>query len=116
MANKKSIIMLLILGSAYYFVVKYTHFYIPCMFHFVTGLKCPGCGITTMIMALGRFDIVGAFWANPFLFVSAPFIGVEIIYMLWRRNNGLDLPKWNSIVVWIYLVCLIVFGIVRNIV
>jgi len=116
MVNKKNLIIFFILGSAYYLIVRFTHFSIPCMFHLVTGWKCPGCGITTMVMALARFDIVGAFEANPFLFVSAPLIGAEIIYMFWRRSEGLDIAKWNKVLVWAYLVMLIIFGVVRNII
>ena len=33
---------------------------IPCMFHQITGLYCPGCGVSRMCLALFRLDFVSA--------------------------------------------------------
>jgi hypothetical protein len=38
----------------------------PCGFLVVTGLPCPGCGLTTCFSYMVRGDIVGAATANPF--------------------------------------------------
>ena len=57
---------------------------LPCPFRLVTGLACPGCGITTMLLALGRGDIAAAFAANPFLFATAP-----VPLALWLRQGWL---------------------------
>ena len=38
----------------------------PCGFLVVTGLPCPGCGLTTCFAHMVRLDIVGAARANPF--------------------------------------------------
>jgi hypothetical protein len=37
----------------------------PCTLHRVTGVPCPGCGMTTAFAAAVRFQFVAAFWANP---------------------------------------------------
>ena len=47
---------------------------VPCMFHELTGLECPGCGITRMILALSRLDLKAAFRANAFLTVTLPYL------------------------------------------
>ncbi|MDW8361967.1 MAG: DUF2752 domain-containing protein [Myxococcales bacterium] len=38
----------------------------PCGFHVVTGLPCPGCGMTTSFAHMVRLEIVPAALANPF--------------------------------------------------
>ncbi len=47
-----------------------------CLFRSLAGLPCPGCGITTSLLALGRGDVVAAWSANPAGFaVAALLIG-----------------------------------------
>lgn len=36
-----------------------------CLLRELTGLPCPGCGITTSLLALGRGDLVASWAANP---------------------------------------------------
>lgn len=38
----------------------------PCGFLSLTGLRCPGCGLTTAFAHMVRFDVVEALLANPF--------------------------------------------------
>ena len=45
---------------------------LPCPFRLVTGLACPGCGITTMLLALGRGDTPPASGANWVLLAAVP--------------------------------------------
>jgi len=107
-------LIFLILGMLYYCFVKLTGIGIPCFFHLITGLKCPGCGISTMLMKLVEPDIAGAFAANRFLFITAPFLLFELIYaccLSWQKRKQ---PEWNSTLLTAYAVCLVLFGIVRN--
>ena len=46
----------------------------------LTGLKCPGCGITRLLVSVARFDFASAFLFNPFLFITGPFIVAVIVY------------------------------------
>lgn len=57
----------------YYFFVKLTGFGIPCIFYKITGLQCPGCGISRMFMALFRFDFKAAAHYNLFILSLLPF-------------------------------------------
>jgi hypothetical protein len=51
-----------------------------CLMRALTGLPCPGCGITTSLLALGRGDLVGSWSANPAgLAVAALLIGQAAI-------------------------------------
>lgn len=110
METKKNLIFFLMIGSAYYLLRRYTHFAIHCPFRTISGYLCPGCGITTMIMALGRFDFIGAYYANPFLFITLPFIVFETVYMLLGKRS-----KKNDIAVWVYVGLLVIYGVLRNI-
>lgn len=39
----------------------------PCLFHFLTGFYCPGCGGTRAVRALLRGDVVKSFCYHPFV-------------------------------------------------
>ena len=103
------------IGILYYVFVSLTNVGIPCFFRLVTGLQCPGCGISRMLMALVRLDFVSAFHHNPVVFLTAPillfcFIRSDIDYI---RTGKSSVSRYNW--VWISeLVILLVFGVVRN--
>jgi len=107
-------LILLICGVLYYCFVKMTGFGIPCLFRWITGFKCPGCGISTMIMALAAGDFRAAFEANCFLLLSSPFLLVEIAYSFYLAWVGKKQPKWNDGILIAYAVLLILFGVIRN--
>ena len=62
-------------GTGYALWVNLTHLSIPCPFHAITGLQCPGCGVTRMCLALLRLDVSGAWKANPVLLLLLPLLG-----------------------------------------
>ena len=116
---KKTVIkyaIILGIAIAYLIFVLCTNIGIPCIINKLTGFKCPGCGISRMLVSLISFDIVAAFWHNPFLFVTGPFIIVylacsEVKYI---KHGDRRMGKWE-IFMWIELVLLLAFGILRNI-
>ena len=114
---KANIILLLIL-IIYYFINKITGLYIPCIFHEITGLKCPGCGITHLIFNLLNFKIADAFHDNPLVFIYLPFIAVYYFYMIYLYIYGKRdkiLIKIPNFVWGIIIGITIAFGILRNI-
>ena len=51
----------------------------PCLFHFVTGLPCPGCGGTRAFAAILRGDLIHAFFYHPVV----PFCSVlYVVFMV----------------------------------
>ncbi|MCQ2751791.1 MAG: DUF2752 domain-containing protein [Coriobacteriales bacterium] len=109
--------IILIAGLLYFAIIKILGFGISCPFYALTGLKCPGCGITTMIICLASGDFTSAFNANPVTFCLGPFIIALIIYLSYRyiRFGDAKLNKALNTAIIIICVIYIVFGIIRNI-
>lgn len=118
--KRKTRVLILFLGilSTYYIVVRYTDFGIPCLFYTVFHLKCPGCGITHMLMALVEGRWKEAFDSNPYLFISFPYLIYLCIVQLfhWLTEKNKKMGKIQNQILLVYLFGLIVFGIVRNII
>ncbi len=110
----KTALILIAAGLCYLAWIKLTGLALPCMFRSLTGFKCPGCGITTMSAALASLDFEAAFDANPFLFVTAPFLCSEIIYREYLKCRETKVPRAHEAAVICYAIALCIFGIARN--
>ena len=91
---------------------------IPCVFYELTGLYCPGCGVTRMIFSLLKLDFYQAFRYNILVFLFIPFILVCVIdFIIKKLNNKSDyLYQKIDDKVWIILLIItLLFGVVRNI-
>lgn len=87
---------------------------LPCPFRLVTGLKCPGCGITTLLLRLMEGDFAGAFAANPFLLLTAPVPAALLARQAWlRRRKRRPGRAWDTLCL-LYLAALLAWGAVRN--
>ena len=99
-------VLLLLILIGYYFFNKYTGIYVPCIIHEITGLKCPGCGITHLVFALFHLNIKEAFNSNPLVFIYMPFIifyftYLDYLYIYEKKDKILKrIPNW----VWIILI------------
>ena len=104
------------IGIAYLIFTLITGFGIPCIFNKITGLKCPGCGISRMFISLATFNIADAFKHNPFLFITGPFVLIYLIFndVKYVKYANRKMGKWE-IFMWIELILLIAYGILRNI-
>ena len=116
---KKTVIKyLIILGIAltYLVFVLCTGIRIPCLLYELTGIRCPGCGITRMFVSLARLDFAAAFSYNQLIFITGPFI---LAYLLYSEIKYVSVGNRNTgrfeIFLWIELFLLIVFGVLRNI-
>lgn len=90
---------------------------IPCPFHAVSGLWCPGCGMTRGVHRLLRGDLPGALSFN--LFVPLVVVAVAIAWWSWFAGRAWARPvRWPARVPlagWIGLCAVFVlFGVLRN--
>lgn len=105
-----------LLGICYGMLVSRIGFGIPCVFRLITGLKCPGCGVTHMALCLLRGDLSGAFYENPVVLMLLP-IGLILAIRLtcrYLKTGSKRLTKWENLAVIAMIVLLVAFGIARN--
>ncbi|OUZ14809.1 hypothetical protein A5869_001914 [Enterococcus cecorum] len=108
------LLIILGVGFGYYLWLNFTHLGIPCPFRTITGWLCPGCGITHMLIALIQLDFHTAYLENPFLLLTLPFLIGEILYQRYLQLTKQVNPRWNQVLLWLYVIALIIFGILRN--
>ena len=109
-------ILLFLLLIIYYFLNRNFGFKIVCIFHELTGLLCPGCGITRCLFSIISLDFKKAFYYNQFVFILLPFFIVYYFYNIY--NYVLDRKRKevpNFILISIFIV-MTIFTIVRNVI
>lgn len=107
-------LLALLVGYGVFYNV--TGFGIPCMLHEVTGLECPGCGLTRAIAAVVRLDLAAAFGFNALWPLYAAYflwggLGMAMAYV--KRGEAGYLPgkTWMHAVI---LSAVVLYGILRN--
>ena len=103
-------------GLLYSGIVKFFGRGIPCVFHEITGLRCPGCGITHAMMALIHLDFNAFIQSNLFapliiLFFITAFASTSVKYI---KTGIYRLSAVNTFVEVSFLVLFIAWGIARN--
>ncbi len=103
-------------GILYAVFVLHTGLGIPCAFHMITGLLCPGCGVTRMLLSLMRGDFAGAWRANAMLMVLSPFLLYILAdsVMAYVRAGSFRVRRWQEVLLYIMIGMLVVFAAVRN--
>ena len=99
---------LLCAGLLYGFVLIPLGVRIPCLFYRFTGLRCPGCGVTDLCLALLHGHFVPSY--NWGLVLASPAL-VWLVVRLWK--NG-DCGKAEKAVSAALLVFLLAWGVARN--
>ena len=111
----RNILILVFVGVVYYFVARFTDFGLKCYIYELTGLNCPACGTTRMIVSASRLHFRESFNYNPFMFVSFPFVVGEVIYFLYINEARKPVNRVNKMIIYIWLALFVLFGILRNI-
>ncbi len=103
------------------FVVGYFNpvtagFFPVCPLHALTGLNCPGCGLTRGFHALFHGDVLSALHFNAllpvylfvfvYLFVSLVLVAV--------RGRGLSFNIFRPNLLYGFFIIALIFGVVRN--
>jgi len=110
--KKKDYIILIIIVTVMAILVLMERIAIPCIFHKVTGLYCPGCGITRAIRCIFKGNIQESIRNNLLLYTVIPLLCISnIIYRLTKRKYK---KTYNTILI-LLLICALSYGILRNI-
>ncbi|WP_243699989.1 DUF2752 domain-containing protein [Lysobacter sp. N42] len=86
----------------------------PCIFRSITGLLCPGCGLTRMLHALAHGDLQRAVRMNAMLMAMLPALALMAANEFGpRRFLRGAAARWlyNP---WGWLVVTVAFGVLRN--
>lgn len=90
--------------------------YVPCFLNYVTGLYCPGCGLTRMLYSMLEGNFYQAFRLNPLMFIATPFIFLLIVDYLvsgfFKRKP--IITKIPNVIWYLLIVVFIIYGIMRN--
>lgn len=87
----------------------------PCGFLVYTGYPCPGCGLTTSFAHMIRFEVIGAFQANPFgilLFLcTAAIVPISLLGIVRRMPviDTLDRMHAEKIAIGLSIVSIVVW-------
>ena len=110
-------VALLLGGLTYALICRLLGFGIPCLFYTVTGWQCPGCGVSRMCLSLLRGDIAAAYAANPALLLTLPlFLALAVDVVVRYIRTGVRRPQgWSVVLVWILVVVLLAYGVLRNV-
>ncbi|MET0754065.1 MAG: DUF2752 domain-containing protein [Pyrinomonadaceae bacterium] len=108
-------------GSAAVFLVAYFNpvtagFFPVCPLYSMTGLHCPGCGLTRGFHALFHGDVLSALHFNAFVpvyFLLFAYLGISL-FLIAARGRGLPLKFVRPGLAYGFLTLLLVFGVVRN--
>lgn len=83
-----------------------------CQFHRLTGLHCPGCGLTRATYHLVHGHILTALRCNVLFTLALPCVAAVALWRWWRPDTA---PSWKPVYTWSLLTIIVLFGIVRNI-
>lgn len=88
-----------------------------CPFNLVTGLYCPGCGLTRAFHQLLHGNIIGAIDYNIMILFWAPFLTYLGISLLFIGIRGKGLPHFipPNWLVMSFVVVMMCFWVLRNI-
>lgn len=100
MRTKKIIISLaiatVVLGFLYIFNPIDTALAPKCVFHSITGLSCPGCGMQRFLHAFMHGHFIEAFHYNYLLLILIPYLillGIEKLFL-----TGETKVRWKSVI------------------
>lgn len=90
-----------------------SHSFLGCVFYFLTGWLCPGCGMTRSLLSFFTGNLYLSFDFNPF----GPLLGFFIVgYWLYLLvNPQWTAPKFYLLKYHYLLIVVILWGVFRNI-
>lgn len=113
---------ILILAFGVFLLIKASHinlgiFMLPCLFHELTGLYCPGCGGTRSVLALLHGHLLLSIRLNPIVMY------VTVLYIWYMLSNTIEYLtkhririglKYRDAYFWVGLIIVLVFFVFRD--
>ncbi|MCD8328090.1 MAG: DUF2752 domain-containing protein [Ruminococcus sp.] len=108
--------IILLAGGLYALLVTLAGISIPCVYHSLFGIWCPGCGSSRMFISLLQLDFRGAFLMNPFLFIVHPIFVVATLFRAYQyiTQKEKKQTRWYIVFALICLFAFAIFGALRN--
>lgn len=113
-----SITIIPIIGILLYFFYTKLDISFVCIFHEITGLYCPGCGITRSFVAIVNGEYYQAFRFNPYGCLVLPFLIFYIQYEFycWGFNKkDCIIRKIPKSILYVLIVSVLIYGVLRNV-
>lgn len=97
--------------------IDLSRLFLPCLFHLVTGLYCPGCGGTRAVTALLHLHVLQSFRCHPLVLYGAALAGVFWVRKTLELMTGGRIPGMRMRAGYLYLGVALVFvqWIVKNV-
>lgn len=81
---------------------------IGCPIHYITGINCPGCGMSRALFQILRFDIRGAFLYHPLWWM------VPVLAVVWfLRESGRISRKIYDQFLWFFCILFLIVYLYR---
>ncbi|MDR7855475.1 DUF2752 domain-containing protein [Tissierella sp.] len=100
--------ILLILGIFVYFADPRNGPIFPCIFNEITGLYCPGCGMTRAVNSILRFDFYQALRYNALIFMIPP------MFVAYYLLEGSKYKKLSKAIIILMIIIALGYGLIRN--
>jgi hypothetical protein len=103
-------------GAMVFFFNPSTHgFYPVCLFHSLTGLNCPGCGMTRALYALLHGNFRLALKDNALFVLAFAALIIGGVRLLWKKTTGQPAAFIvPAKFLWLLLATAFVFAVIRN--
>ncbi len=90
--DRKTLLAAALAVAAFFALIVWSGSGTLCYWRTLTGLPCPGCGLTTALFALGHGDWHGAWTANAGVFLL-PLLAL----LIWRRRQWGKFGEWLTL-------------------
>ena len=111
-----NMLRLFLAGILYCILMLVSDIRIPCIFYKITGVQCPGCGMSRAILALMHGKWKQAFYYNR---LSITLLPVLLLYLLYRSKKYIDDGRvnfhlWEIVFLLCSFIVTIGYGVTRN--
>ena len=73
-----------IISAAVFLILAAMYHFLGCPIRLLTGVCCPGCGMTRAALCCCRLDFQGAFYCHPLIFTIPLF---ALAFYIFRKNK-----------------------------